>query len=932
MSTSKIRVCILFIAGLVLQSIDSDGQSQPSWTEENIHFATEVFPVLKSRCMPCHGDNPEKIKGGLLLDNFANFAKGGDSITDLLKTGKDNIPIFIKIISREVEDLEMPPKESDKLSREEIGHFRKWIENNTPWPDSSEILKIQNSYSKGVAIRTSGGLSKEWDNRRYEEEKLWPYRPLQKPGIPADFIGNPIDYFIEKAAKQAGVEVAAIAEPSELIRRISYNLHGLPPQKHLLSKYSDRKVIEKNDWDEVVNELLNSPHYGEKFANHWLDVVKYADSAGMANDFFRGSAWRYRDFVIRSFNKDKPWDQFVTQQIAGDEMDSDDPENLLGLGFLRMGPWELTGMEVAKIARQKFLDDVTDLVGQAFLSQPLQCAKCHDHKFDPIPTRDYYAIQAVFINTQLAETKLSYSPDEVITSNGDVGSIQRRKNLMTSELNRLNKLIRESQFQWCKERGLPPMTRSAAMKKGLPENQIPPRHAGFTVEDFGMERISRKAIQRLQWEDDMFQPIAHVVYSGAWQNAKNYQAPKEIPKNRWEGEFEKSFILDGGDPFSPTTSVDPGRLSVLDFIDCAEVPSQSRFGKRLNFAKWLTSEKNALALRSIINRVWTWNFGNGLIETPNHFGTTTAPSKIPGLLDFLCHHFIENSGSIKSLNRLILTSQAWQRSSFLSHAKDKDAHQKSREYFSSFSPRRLTAEEIRDSHLFVSGQINLESGGPPTRPIIDLETALQPRMVMGTFAEAWQPSLNKKDRNKRSIYTLKLRGLRDPFRETFDTPNPDLSCAMREESVTPNQVFSLMNNEVIMTQSSYLAKKIFNESKLKNLSNKDLREIEKVINKLYLQCLGRGVSNEEKKSSLEYFLSMVRYHSKKSISKPIYPNVVTRNAVEENTGQPFSFEEKLFGYDEMEKDIHLSDLPIHQRALAEVAFVLMNSNEFMYVF
>lgn len=928
---SDIRI---FIFGIICILIPFEGaRGESNWTEGQIHFATKVYPVIKGRCLPCHGDDPKKIKGGLVLDSLANFNKGGETISNLLELDKDdNIPIIIKIISRDVEDLEMPPKESDKLSEEEISYFRRWVKDKAPWPNASDILSIQKIYSKGVIVETSGGLSKEWDNRRYEERNLWPYKPLQSSPIPSDYDGNPIDYFIEKSARKNNIEIADIANNSELIRRATYNLHGLPPNQETLDRFPNREKMSDEEWAKIIDRLLSSPRYGEKFAGHWLDVVKYADSAGMANDFFRGSAWRYRDFVIRSFNKDKPWKLFVKQQIAGDELLPDDPDNLIGLGFLRMGPWELTGMEVAKVARQKFLDDVTDLVGQAFLSQPLQCAKCHDHKFDPIPTRDYYSIQAVFINTQLAETKLAYSPEEKTISNSDKSTVDKRRSMMSAELNRLNELVRESQLQWCKDRGLPPMTRSQAMKRGLPEDQIPPRHAGFTVKDFGLERISRKSLQRLNWEDDMFLPVAHVVYSGAWKKDKNYQAPKEIPESRWQGEIEKAFILNGGDPFAPTTEVIPGPLSVLDFVDFEKIPSNSKAGKRSNFADWITSDNNALALRSVVNRIWTWNFGQGLIETPNHFGTTTKPPDIPGLLDFLCGYFVDNEGSIKSLNRLILTSKAWRRSSSFSRSVNRDEYQKSKKYFTSFSPRRLTAEEIRDSHLYISGEINFEIGGPPTRPIIDLETALQPRMVMGTFAEAWQPSIKKTDRNKRSIYTLKLRGLRDPFRETFDTPNPDLSCARREESVTPNQVFSLINNDVIMTQSAYLIKRLYSDLKFEQISLEDTDKVNRFIKRIYIHCLGREPVQGEIQKASNYVHSMARFHSSKSIPKPYYPKEVTRKAVEENTGQSFSFREKLFSYDVMEKDLHISDLPINQRAMTELAFVLMNSNEFMYVF
>ena len=251
-------------------------------------------------------------------------------------------------------------------------------------------------------VPTSGGLGDDWTNRRYKPEHLWAYRPIVVETVPES--QHPIDWFINRKLEAIDLAPAPNAKPIELVRRLSFGLTGLPPEPEQVVQFAnDFDVDPQNAVEKYARRLMATPHYGEHFGRHWLDVARYADSAGFANDYARPNAWRYRDYVVRSFNDDKPYDEFVTQQIAGDEIDSSNPENLVATGFLRMGPWEQTGMSVFQFTRQQWLDDVVDSVGQTFLAHPLQCAKCHDHKFDPIPTRDYYRLLAVFSTTQFAE-------------------------------------------------------------------------------------------------------------------------------------------------------------------------------------------------------------------------------------------------------------------------------------------------------------------------------------------------------------------------------------------------------------------------------------------------------------------------------------------------------------------------------------------------
>ena len=435
-------------------------------------------------------------------------------------------------------------------------------------------------------------------------------------------------------------------------------------------------------------------------------MVRYADSSGFANDYERGNAWRYRDYVIRSFNADKAYDRFIREQLAGDELweadgtttpsqaatrpgeqsagssahsEDHNSELLIATGFLRSGPWELTGMEVAKVARQRFLDDVTDLVGQTFLSHTLQCCRCHDHKFDPIPTRDYYSFQACFATTQLAERPAPFLPQENSAGFDEARFLRQREAGHLATLARLDDKSITAARLWFAEKKLDATTfeealvevrgtkgvkkpgkksrkggydeaRTLLMQRGVPEDQLPPRHAGFTTEDYGLERVARKGLERLAWELDRYQPVAFSVYNGRTADVKAVLAPQRMPPDRMSnGELEETCILAGGDPFSPKNHVNPGILSVLQGMGNpteAILPPEIE-GRRTALADWIASPKNPLTSRSIVNRIWQWHFGQPIAGNPNNFGATGKKPTHPELLDWLAAEFVTRGWSFK---------------------------------------------------------------------------------------------------------------------------------------------------------------------------------------------------------------------------------------------------------------------------------------------
>ena len=326
-----------------------------------------------------------------------------------------------------------------------------------------------------MTVATSGGLSDDWTNRRYDEEDLWAFRPLREVETRDASGGHPVDAFIERKIAEAGIEPAAPASRRILIRRASYDLTGLPPSPEDVEAFATDESPDA--WDKVIDRLLESPHYGEQWGRHWLDVVRYADTAGYSNDWERSNAWRYRDYVIRAFNDDKPYDRFVIEQLAGDILEPRNPAMRVATGYLRMGPWEHTGMMQKVLSRQLYLDDITNSVGETFLSLPLRCAKCHDHKFDPIPTRDYYRMYSVFATTQLAELPAEFLDSENRNFFGqEQARLERLRAAARADADAIKAKEERAARAWCAERGIPYQPREKLRDR--PEGEKPPRHVG----------------------------------------------------------------------------------------------------------------------------------------------------------------------------------------------------------------------------------------------------------------------------------------------------------------------------------------------------------------------------------------------------------------------------------------------------------------------
>ena len=849
-------------------------------------FAFQIHTLLVNKCFACHGADVQKIEGELDLTTRAGMMRGGASgESSVFPEDAVNSPLLQAALRDSDSWAAMPPKESERLTSVELGYFKDWIDAGAPWPGEQRLKQLQrgrNPWGTGNEIRvaTSGGLSEEWTNRTYEPGNIWAFQPIAKPDLPDNDGVHPVDHFIQ-TRMPVGLKSALEADPITLIRRLSYTLTGLPPTPAQIDRFvSDRSA---EAYENLIDRYLASERYGEQWGKHWLDVVRYADSSGFANDYERPNAWRYRDYVIRSFNQDKPYDQFVKEQLAADELYSDSPEALLGLGFLRMGPWEHTGMSVGRITRQQYLDDVTSSVGQVFMGQALQCARCHDHKFDPVPTRDYYAVQSVFATTQMAELPTPFLPYE-----------------NTEQFEEDKKYL-------------------AKREAAIAELRKTVNNPNKTADDFGRARLSGKWSNLYQRARDRYEPLILGVYNGHTQFNRNSSSRFDIPDDVKNGLLESTAILTGGNVFTPGLQVTPGVLSATGVP--AAIP-QDLSGRRSAFSMWLTDPANPLTARVLVNRVWSYHFGRGLAGNPNNFGATGEKPTHPQLLDWLAAEFMNSGWSVKHLHKLILTSATYRRSSQHPQVQQLNKLDPARASYAVFNARRLTSEELRDSMLMVSGELEYEMGGLPARPDMNIEAALQPRQIMGSFAPSYVPNVNPQQRNRRTVYVLKLRGLRDPFMTTFNQPSPDESCEMRDASNVTPQVFALFNSEESADRALAFAQRVISGT------SSDTEAIEHA----FQLAFGRLPQRDELKAVKSHWQQCRQDHMEITPVKREYPTEVVRRANEENTGEEFTFTETLFEYQDYKHDLQPHDVDVRTRAFAEICLVLLNANEFVYIY
>ena len=932
-----------------------------NFTSADRLFTLKVQPLLSEKCNGCHGDDAEKVKGDYNMLTREGLLAGGETFaSDVLVPGDAAKSFLMESIRWSDPDFEMPPKENDRLTEEQIKQVETWINAGAPWPDEAAQLaireneKTQKVTADGIIIDTSGGLGDEWTYRRYQPEDVWAFLPVKKPQAPESASDNPIDGFIDAKLSDAKFTAAAEADSLVLIRRASYDLTGLPPAPEEVTAFQKQWLKDKDAaWTALVDRLLDSPQYGERWAQHWLDVARYADTGGMSNDYERSNAWRYRDYVIRAFNDDKPYDRFVIEQLAGDELadnsvakrTGNDPKKvhatrlkgdytpqeaewLVATGFLRMGSWD-DAMVMKDEARQIYLDDVVNAVGQTFLSTTMRCFKCHDHKFDPLPTRDYYSIYATFAGTQTVERKVPYL--EIENRAGFEESKAHAERMLAfadKEAKALQKKREDAARAWFEEHNLPYLNEQK--RKGLDDDKKPPRHVGLSIPEQGQLKVREQDVWIWTRRLERYQPMVQSVFNGtAGQAAGNARKLRIADKPKaGSNKTPQSTILTGGSLEAPGEPVRPAVLSVLGVPtttggdeDPYALP-ETLEGRRLGLAQWIADARNPLTARSIVNRIWQHHFVNPIAGNPNNFGVKGEKPTHPELLDWLAADFVENGWTLKRLHRLIMTSDAYRRSAQHPEHTAMASEDPNNDLLAYYPARRLTAEELRDSLLAITGELDPAAGGLPANPEINMEVALQPRMIQFSLAPAYQPDPIPEKRNRRSIYAYRVRGLADPFLEIFNQPNPNDSCEARDSAAVSPQAFTLLNSDVITDRSIAFAKRLEDEA------NDPAQQIAKA----FQLTVGRAPKKDEVERLEAYLSDMTAYHQSSKPEKVEYPTQITRSLVEEFSGEAFEYTEILPAFENYQPDLKPADVPAETRALADVCLLLFNANEFAYVY
>ena len=633
-----------------------------------------------------------------------------------------------------------------------------------------------------------------------QQRSHWAFQPISASAVPDGSGSHPIDAFVSARLRGKGLVLAPKAARTALIRRATFDLHGLPPTPEevqaFLADESPRAFAK------VVDRLLASPRYGERWARHWLDLARYAESEGFKSDETRPNAWRYRDYVIDSFNRDKPYDRFVQEQIAGDELWPDSPEARIATGFNRHYPDE-SNAAVLMQRRQEVLLDITDTVGSVFMGLTYGCAKCHDHKFDPILQADYYRLQAFFANV---------TPDDEIQ--------------LLSEAERAERSRREAAWREATREiraeidGLLERKRAEAF-----ETQVN-RRAPATQAAFGKPAAERTMYERLLFQQHMWQMRYHnderlanslkdeakERYGQLQEDLAKFDSlkPPELPVGSGIRELgaqpPPTHVLSLANYAAPLEEVQPGHLTLLDPRPAAYSPALGgrSSGRRTELARWLTAPDNPLTARVMANRLWHYHFGQGIVRTPSDFGLMGERPTHPGLLDWLAAEFARQRWSLKAMHRLIMTSATYQQESARREgAAEADPLNR---LLWRFPPQRLEGEVIRDSMLAVAGRLNGRVGGPSVFPALPAGAA-EPR-------GGWDPPEQQYRQDRRSVYVFVRRNARYPMLESFDLPDTHESCARRATTTTAPQALALLNSEHTLGWAQGLAGRVLAEAGL----------------------------------------------------------------------------------------------------------------------
>ena len=854
----------------------------------SVKFESEILPILQEKCFNCHGET--KQKSDLRLDNVEGIIRGGSSGEPLLVKGDPASSLIINRIKSEDPDEKMPPEGKPDLTAEERLLVERWIQEGAEMPEPEKAIELTTDH--------------------------WSFQRVISPEIPenkSEWGNNEIDNFVLSKMASKKLSPSSDAEPRNLIRRIYQVMHGVPPSKEMLTRHL--KQIENNDWDSVVDEILASPLYGERFARHWLDIVRFAESNGFETNRERLTAYHFRDYVIHSFNNDLPYDRFILEQIAGDALGVD-----VGTGFLVAGPHDIVKSPDINLTLMQRNDEMADMInttGTAFLGLTIGCARCHNHKFDPILQKDYYSMQAVFSGVRYGERMIQKRQGD--EAKKTLIALEKKAQSLSKELENLKLMSIRIKAEGTSKS----LKREPVNARGNTEifDEVKTKYVRFTIrrttndgepcidelrvyntegqnvalskegafaessgnlKGYEIHKLShindgndgnRKSwisdtvgkgwvkinfakpskINRIEWARDregqfsdrlaIDYVIEHSVDGQSWHKVASSEsresyggalpAPDEflnfLPDEKakrgrevlqslknvrndisfyrngskaWIANFEKpakTHRLYRGDPMAKRELVAPDTLQILGSLKMGMDENEQQ--RRLKLANSIASRDNPLTARVMVNRLWQFVFGIGIVDTPSDLGTNGTDPTHPELLDWLASEFMEMGWSVKSVLKLILVSDTFKQKSIpRPDAVKIDAGSR---YLWRFPPRRLEAEAIRDSILSVSGNLNLEMGGPGFYLLdVDRENVVHYHPKERISSKEW----------RRMVYMFKIRQEQDLIFGAFDCPDGNQVIPERSRSTTPIQALNLFNSHFMIEQSGIMAKSLITEA------------------------------------------------------------------------------------------------------------------------
>ncbi len=787
------------ILGLFAGELRAADAKKPVPDAEGLAFYDQkIKPILSRNCYKCHSHSG-RIKGGLVVDSISGLLEGGDSGPAVLPGDPDKSPL-ITAVSYKDENLQMPP-EGKRLTDDEVALLTAWVKRGAPAPGLDKVG------------RPKGKISDE-------DRAWWAFQPVRQHVVPdaSPWARNEIDRFISARLSSEGLKPSPEANRRDLIRRVYFDLTGLPPTPAEVDAFVADPA--QDAYEQLVNRLLDSPRYGERWARHWLDLARYAESDGFRIDDYRQNAWRYRDYVIKSFNEDKPYDRFVTEQLAGDEIAPNDPDARAATGFLRHTIYEYNPRDV-RTQWTDMLNDVTDVTGDVFLGMGMQCARCHDHKFDPILQADYYRLQAYFAGYLPLDNAVLATPEqkaeyEEKLAKWEEKTAEIRKGIEAIEVPKKASLAKGAIEKFpddIQEMILKPASQREPLEHQLAElayRQVTYEHDRVENKLKDEDKVKVAALKRELAAHDALKP-APLPTGRIVTEVGKVAPPTMIPKK------------------TNTPALPPGILTILSAEPAKIEPvptAPHSTGRRTALARWITQPDNPLATRVIVNRIWQYHFGRGLVATSSDFGKLGEKPSHPELLDWLSVRFVKDGWSFKKMHRLILTSAAYRQSATAPAAEMALLKDPENRLLWRANTRRLDAEQIRDSILAVTGELDLTMGGPS---------------VDGT-------------KTRRSIYTKVVRNTRDPLLDVFDTPEGFTSMSQRNVTTTPTQALLLFNGQSYMRHARSMAGRL----------KKDGQESDEAfVQAAYRAAFGRAPTADESSASQQFLNEQVQKVNRK---------------------------------------------------------------------